>query len=202
MFHCAWLLRSQRPKSTVLTQNGVDFNKSLRSRKSITSVVQLVWWTFARLEARSVLWLLNAGQSRRDTAEMNYLFFSLLFSNKRIMITSIINNIILIITSMFIISTHCSVSQILKITKASQELCESHEPSFKKLPVYPFNCLCFLHIFTHLCFRGFSCIHPSNPRPLLTETYRHFFQMARQQRWWYEETYDNEKKNNWGICWN
>ena len=106
---------------------------------------------------------------------MNYLFFSLLFSNKRIMITSIINNIILIITSIFIISKHCSVSQILKITKASQELCESHAPSFKKLPVYPFNCLCFLHIFTHLCFRGFSCIHPSNPAPSLLKRIDTFF---------------------------
>lgn len=48
VFHCAWLLRSQRPKSTVLTQimNGVDFNNSLRSGKFITAaVVQLVWWS-------------------------------------------------------------------------------------------------------------------------------------------------------------
>ena len=138
-----------------------------------------------------------------------FFFFSFLFSNKINVITSIINNIILIITSIFIISKHSSVSQILKITKVNTffifsliKLGQSHEPAFKKLIVYPFNCLWLLHIFTYFFFfffgggGGCAFILPT-PAPSLLKRLEAFFRcqlMARQQRWLYEEKYDNGKK--------
>lgn len=82
VFHCAWLLRSQRPKSTVLTQiNDLCWLQQFLAVREIYnrrgSPVSLM--IFARLAARSVLWLLNTGQSRHDTTEINCLFFFLFY---------------------------------------------------------------------------------------------------------------------------
>ena len=81
VFHCAWLLRSQRPKSTVLTQiNGLCwFQQFLAVREIYNRSSPVGLMNFARLAARSVLWLLNTGQSRHDTTEINCLFFFIFY---------------------------------------------------------------------------------------------------------------------------
>ena len=65
------------------TQNGVDSNKVLAVTPTPNLSSQVLLKDFARLAVSKVLRLLNAGQPRRDTTEMNCDFFPFYFPIKK-----------------------------------------------------------------------------------------------------------------------